>query len=373
MTHPGTDLNCKVWRPPVQVARPLPSNWEDLDDMTKLPAAGSLPRGMTVSKYILDRPPEDFFCNIRETEDWPFMMSDPIFLTVSMDSEMVTMEELVSRRNKIYETHKVEVKVKADNDEDQRETEPEEEFNAESPRYYGSENGDARQFSPDPEPRSPNLLSPRGSSRDSQPRSPALLSPVRSEMSQSDPSPPRFCEPRSPKEERSNNYHYEGPRVDRANPHQHDHNGLPDNNRRSFDYNSHRVGSFPVPPQRHPKLHAANGQGPKYKPRNSAGIPKDLPPKPSFDNNDQVNIKREDPDEHGIHLPKVHEHKPRRFQGQSDRERRSHFKREDSPASVDDEPRRQEDDVTPRFKRRQPRVAEAYRYDALPAYLFTTY
>lgn len=352
----------------MQVARPLPSDWEDLDDMNKLPAAGSLPRGMTVSKYILDRPPEDFLCNIRETEDWPFMMSDPIFLAISMDSEMVTIEELISRRNKIYETHKVQVKVKVDYDEDEREMEmePEENADAERASYDGSQNGDARQLSPDLEPRSPSLLSHKGSSSGgSRPRSSAL-SPVKSEGFEADPSLPLAKEVRSPKEGESNDYDDNAPQVDRTKLHQYGRNGLSNNNKSSFDHNSHRVGSAPMAPQRYPKPHAANGEGSKYKPRNGSCIPKNLPSKPSFNDNEQASIKRENPDERGIHLAKVHDHKPRRFQGQSDRDRRSHFKREDSPASVDDEPRRQEDDVTPRFKRRQPRVAEAYRYDASP-------
>lgn len=94
----------------MQIARPLPSILDERDDMGSLPPATSLPRGMSVSKYILDRPLEEFCCNIRETEDWPFMMSDPIFMDVSPESEMIPVEELISRRNKIFETHKVPVK-----------------------------------------------------------------------------------------------------------------------------------------------------------------------------------------------------------------------------------------------------------------------
>ena len=370
----GTDLNRKVWRPPVQVARPLTSDWEDLDDMNKLPAAGSLPRGMTVSKYILDRPAEDFLCNIRETEDWPFMMSDPIFLSVSTDSEMVTIEELISRRNKIYETHRVQVKVKVDYDENEREIEmgPNECSDAERPTYDGSQNGDASQLSAKPEPRSPCLISHGGSSPGGSRPGSSASSPVKSERLEADPRLPRAKELRSSKEG-SNGHDDNGLQVDKAKPRQNDRNGLSNNNKRSFDHNYHRVGSVPMASQRYSKPQAANGQGPSYKPRNGSCVPKDLPPKPSFNENEQASIKRENPDERGIQCAKIPEHKPRRFQGQSDRDRRSHFKRGDSPASVDDEPRRQEDDVTPRFKRRQPRVAEAYRYDASPATIFTMY
>ena len=100
-----------VWKAAMQLARPMSSILdEEREETGNLPPATSLPRGMSVSKYILDRPAEEFCCNIRETEDWPFMMSDPIFREIPTESEMIPVAELVARRNKIFETHKVQVK-----------------------------------------------------------------------------------------------------------------------------------------------------------------------------------------------------------------------------------------------------------------------
>ncbi|OAT04498.1 hypothetical protein BDBG_01043 [Blastomyces gilchristii SLH14081] len=97
-----------VWRPAVQVARPLPSTFDERDDVGMLPPFTSLPPGMSVSKYILDKGPEEFVSNIRNTEDWPFVMSDPIFLEISMECELIPLDELIARRKLIFKTHRVE-------------------------------------------------------------------------------------------------------------------------------------------------------------------------------------------------------------------------------------------------------------------------
>ncbi|PGH28831.1 hypothetical protein GX50_08421 [[Emmonsia] crescens] len=97
-----------VWRPANQVARPLPSTFDERDDVGMLPPFASLPPGMSVSKYILDKGPEEFVSNIRNTEDWPFMMSDPIFLEISMECQLIPIDELIARRKLIFETHRIE-------------------------------------------------------------------------------------------------------------------------------------------------------------------------------------------------------------------------------------------------------------------------
>ncbi|OAX81327.1 hypothetical protein ACJ72_04336 [Emergomyces africanus] len=97
-----------VWRPATQVARPLPSTFDERDDVGMLPPFASLPPGMSVSKYILDKGPEEFVANIRHTEDWPFMMSDPIFLEISMECELIPIDELIARRRLMFETHRIE-------------------------------------------------------------------------------------------------------------------------------------------------------------------------------------------------------------------------------------------------------------------------
>ncbi|KAK2746318.1 hypothetical protein FQN57_003199 [Myotisia sp. PD_48] len=96
-----------AWKPPHPVARPLPSIFSELDDISKLPPLSSLPRNMSVSKYFLDKHSDEFEENIRNTEDWPFMMGDPIFEDLPSDGELVPVSELIARQQQLSETHKV--------------------------------------------------------------------------------------------------------------------------------------------------------------------------------------------------------------------------------------------------------------------------
>jgi hypothetical protein len=118
-------IPAKVWKPPVQVARPLPSTFDPREEAHSLPHVASLPRGMSVSKYILDKPVDDFLCNIKETEDWPFMMADPIFLTIAGETEMISVQQLIERRIKLFETHRVQPRTQTSSDVDRDDTKSE--------------------------------------------------------------------------------------------------------------------------------------------------------------------------------------------------------------------------------------------------------
>ncbi|QSS53608.1 hypothetical protein I7I53_00911 [Histoplasma capsulatum var. duboisii H88] len=124
-----------VWRPAVQVARPLPSTFDERDDVGMLPPFTSLPPGMSVSKYILDKGPEEFVSNIRNTEDWPFMMSDPIFLEIPIECELIPIHELIARRKLVYETHRIEPPPVEEKNDDANEVN-------ESPEEYGSDDAE---------------------------------------------------------------------------------------------------------------------------------------------------------------------------------------------------------------------------------------
>ncbi|KAK2766874.1 hypothetical protein FQN54_006188 [Arachnomyces sp. PD_36] len=96
-----------VWHPPQPVARPLPSKLVANDEVVNLPPLTSLPPGMSVSKYFLNKRAEEFQSHIRDTSDWPFMMKDPVFMVISVECETIPMVELISRRNKLFEDHRV--------------------------------------------------------------------------------------------------------------------------------------------------------------------------------------------------------------------------------------------------------------------------
>ncbi|KAL1846281.1 hypothetical protein Plec18170_009270 [Paecilomyces lecythidis] len=104
-----------IWRPPNPVARPLPSRFSDFEE--PLPSFATLEPGISVSKYILNKNPEDFARHIRHTEDWPSVMDDPIFRPIPMDCELISIKELISRREEVYINHNVKVINKAEEGE----------------------------------------------------------------------------------------------------------------------------------------------------------------------------------------------------------------------------------------------------------------
>lgn len=68
---------------------------------------------MSVSKYFLNKRAEEFECHIRNTSDWPFIMKDPVFIAISIECEMVSMLELISRRDRLFESHRVKTPVQS--------------------------------------------------------------------------------------------------------------------------------------------------------------------------------------------------------------------------------------------------------------------
>lgn len=105
-TYLITLLQFAAWRSPHAVGRPLPSVFSDLDDICKLPPHTSLPPGMSVSKYFLNKGADEFNENIRNTEDWPFMMGDPIFSEFPSDGETVPVKDLIHRQKDMMAAHK---------------------------------------------------------------------------------------------------------------------------------------------------------------------------------------------------------------------------------------------------------------------------
>ncbi|GAD97139.1 conserved hypothetical protein [Paecilomyces variotii No. 5] len=96
-----------IWKPPNPVARPLPSRFSASEE--PLSSLAALEPGISVSKYISNKSPENFARHIRDTDDWPSVMDDPIFRQIQTDCELISIEELISRRDEVYITHNVKV------------------------------------------------------------------------------------------------------------------------------------------------------------------------------------------------------------------------------------------------------------------------
>lgn len=85
------------------MARPLPSTLEEADLIGQLPIAATLAPGMSVSKYFPGKDDISTEHNIRDTEHWPPLQHDPVFLEVPLECKVVSVEELISRRTQLSE------------------------------------------------------------------------------------------------------------------------------------------------------------------------------------------------------------------------------------------------------------------------------
>ncbi|PGH26944.1 hypothetical protein AJ80_01326 [Polytolypa hystricis UAMH7299] len=385
-----------VWRPPSQVARPLPSTFGDREEISMLPPITSLPPGMSVSKYMLDKGPEEYESNIRNTEDWPFLMKDPIFLEIYLD-ELVPVKELIERRNKLFETHRIQVK----------ESSPEPPATLSMPNFdgpgeyplkqegsfYGSDeegqdaaNGDSShdshssRSSYDSQSEVGDNLSHR-----SRGRANSFGSSVEHDdhLSGSQPSlenaeytdhqprdrrrdtkqpnnrfPKKFPSGKQNKQRnrRERQQNIEGPHQRSNNFSRQGNKNQPPFDRRGAQFKPQRRRNQKQRPFNDPTKNkqnkgfngpeALNNIAPPSETHGHSTTP--IKTEPAF----QGPVKHESPIAHQEHKgPDVQTHE--RYDRKRPRE-------DQSRSNANDEPRRQEDDVTPKFKRRQPQVAEAY-------------
>lgn len=89
-----------VSHPANPVAQPLPSDSAAADAIGRLPIAASLPAGVSISRYLRDVDQETFVLNIQQRYEWTEVSDDPAFAELPSDCDVISISELVSRRNK---------------------------------------------------------------------------------------------------------------------------------------------------------------------------------------------------------------------------------------------------------------------------------
>ncbi|ODH26848.1 hypothetical protein ACO22_04391 [Paracoccidioides brasiliensis] len=401
-----------VWRPAVQVARPLPSTFDERDDIGMLPPFTTLPPGMSVSKYILDKGPEEFVDNIRNTEDWPFVMADPIFLEISTECELVSIDELISRRKLIFETHRIEPPPPVEEADGGLEQDDEIYEENHSQENYGSvvssnEAGDDRAMSGgySSEYSHTPLCSPKAGYRDDMSSTGSYQADDRGSFRES-ASPDAPEDPVSPdlrtnyeyhefQDRQDSKQHYSKPgknstsdkrrnqRIQRDRRQQMDSStrksGQLDGRRNApFDCRGGRSGYFNPQDRRKQKQQQFKGSA-KTKAKkvpNNRG-------RPPYNAISEGHLHENHDNRCGLDGNTGRSHnedssQPKRSHGYADIQQSDHHhphdqvdfehnsrkrSRQDESLSAPEEPMRQEDDITPRIRRRQPHVAEAYRYD----------
>lgn len=91
----------RVFHPANPVARPLPSTSDAADAIGRLPIAASLPPGVPVSLHFRDLTDKDLERKAFETPEWMSLKDDPIFIEISDTGEVLTVQDLVARRNEV--------------------------------------------------------------------------------------------------------------------------------------------------------------------------------------------------------------------------------------------------------------------------------
>ena len=144
-------------------------------------------------------------------------------------------------------------------------------------------------------------------------------------------------------------------------------NQPPKNQQHSFDRRFKPANKAHQHPRYAARSRSSNGQIAGSSPPNPPGPPTDPHDHTRPESHDTSNAKAPStPGETGKEqdhgADDVHE-KPH---GQSNYDDRSHSRKHERSSTANDEPRRQKDDTAAKMKRRQPRVAEAYRYVTSP-------
>ena len=71
--------------------------------MGRLPIAASLAPGVPTSLYFRAMTERDLESNVRDTERWPDVQDDPMFVNIPEDGETVAIEDLINRRDEMRE------------------------------------------------------------------------------------------------------------------------------------------------------------------------------------------------------------------------------------------------------------------------------
>lgn len=305
---------------------------------------------MSVSKYFLNKRAEEFECHIRNTSDWPFMMKDPVFVAISTECETVSMLELISRRNKLFESHKVKTPVQS------AKTNPEvPDITQEEPMDQGLSGGSAESdyeeskrvsmtptFKDHMEYQDANGEeydeSVKGyDEEESSPMEPKRESRNGSQMSHS-PDPSHY----RPSKDKRTRESYSGGHDQVSEKPQNKHHGTQNKTKRG-DRRGGNTGHF---------------RGQDRRMRGSRGC---AVPRPSRQKNRRF---KEESNESHVHGGTEHANGPGgSTNGHRDQAKQMNRKRQRDESPGDKGPRRQEDDSVPKNKMRQP-VAAAYRYDA---------
>ncbi|KAF2473862.1 uncharacterized protein BDR25DRAFT_125665 [Lindgomyces ingoldianus] len=98
---PNLSLGVIIWRPAKQVTRALPCTFSDAEEQALKPPAEKLGNGESVSNYFTLENSHEAFLDVRQTDEWPNIRADPIFVVFDdNDVDLIPIEDCISKRDR---------------------------------------------------------------------------------------------------------------------------------------------------------------------------------------------------------------------------------------------------------------------------------
>ncbi|KAF2201742.1 hypothetical protein GQ43DRAFT_471516 [Delitschia confertaspora ATCC 74209] len=115
---PKFSLGVILWRPAKQVTRALPSTFAAAEEQALKPPPEKLGNGESVSMYFTLQNSHEAFLDIRQTDVWRKIKDDPIFVVFPDDKDMdlIPIEECIAQRDRPDVPVEVEVHDESDDD-----------------------------------------------------------------------------------------------------------------------------------------------------------------------------------------------------------------------------------------------------------------
>jgi hypothetical protein len=83
------------------MTRALPSTYAEAEEQALRPPAEKLGNGESVSIYFTLENSHEAFLNVRQTDDWPNVMDDPIFVEFpDINVELTSLEDVIANRDR---------------------------------------------------------------------------------------------------------------------------------------------------------------------------------------------------------------------------------------------------------------------------------
>jgi hypothetical protein len=110
---PNLSLGVIIWHPAKQMTRALPATFDEAEEQSLRPAPEKLGNGESVSIYFTADNSHEAFLDVRQTDAWEYIQSDPAFVMFTdeeMQHNLVPVEECIAQRDRPDEPLDVDLK-----------------------------------------------------------------------------------------------------------------------------------------------------------------------------------------------------------------------------------------------------------------------